>query len=301
MTRIVFVSDLHVDSSAANREFVPAVREAVIAVSPDVFLLGGDIAGNLEDFNWTLRQFADLSALKVMVPGNHDIWIESKRALLTGYDSGGKYNLHLPRIAGENGFTMLAEGPVITGRLAIAGCMGWYDYSYRNTDLDTTATLKDYARGVWTNPRTGKTHMWNDMQNVWWLKDLHEAARGLHREGLCRSDAEITALMVAKLRAQLAEAVQANAGQIIVLTHFVPSRRLLAYGGTPRDYWNAYHGAATIEAAIAECGQVTHAFFGHLHHDTDRKIGTIHYISRPVGYIGSDSIAAAERLCVLDA
>lgn len=300
MTRIVFVSDLHVDSSAANREFVPVLRDAVVAASPDVFMIGGDIAGNLEDFNWTLHQFADLSAVKVMVPGNHDIWIESKRALLTGYDSGGKYNLHLPRIAVENGFTMLADHPVMTGKLAIAGCMGWYDYSYRNTDLDTTATLTDYARGVWTNPRTGQTHMWNDMQNVWWLKDLHEPAQGLSRAGLCRSDAEITASMASALRAQLAEAVGGGAERVMVVTHFVPSRQLLVYSGTPRDYWNAYHGAATIEAAITGCALVTHTFFGHLHHDTDIKIGKIRYISRPVGYIDSGANAAAERLCVLD-
>lgn len=300
MTRIVFVSDLHVDSSVANREFVPALRDAVLAASPDVFMMGGDIAGNLEDFNWTLRQFANLPALKVMVPGNHDIWIESKRALLTGLDSGGKYNVHLPKIAEANGFVMLHDRPVAVGEIAIAGCMGWYDYSYRNADLDTTATLTDYARGVWTNPRTRQTHMWNDMQNVWWLKDLHEPAQGLSRAGLCRSDAEITASMATALRAQLAEAVEGGAERMIVVTHFVPSRQLLVYGGTPQDYWNAYHGATTIEAAITGCALVTHAFFGHLHHDTDIKNGKIRYISRPVGYIDSGPITAADRLHVLD-
>jgi len=300
MTRFAFTSDLHVDSSTENRDFVVSLCQAVQRVEPDVLILGGDIAGNLDDFNWTLRQFAHLPAVKVVVPGNHDIWIESKRALLTGYDSGGKYSLHLPRIAGENGFTMLAEHSVMLGRLAIVGCMGWYDYSYRNTDLDTSATLADYARGVWTNPRTGQTHMWNDMQNVWWLKDFHEPAQGLNRAGLCRSDAEITAIMVAALQEQLAEATKAKAERVIVVTHFVPSRQLLVYGGAPRDYWNAYHGAATIEAAISGCEQITHAFFGHLHHDTDVKIGKIRYISRPVGYIDGGPLVAAERLCVLD-
>ncbi len=275
---------------------------AIYSLHPDILIIGGDISAKLDQFALTLAQFSDLDCLKLVIPGNHDIWIESPKAMLSGFDSGAKYFQHLPRIATENGFIFLHDHPVLVGNIAIAGCMGWYDYSFRNKSLDTPESLANYARGKWTKPSTGEIFQWNDMQYVWWLKAAHEAAPSLDRAGLCRSDNEIASLMAEALQAQLNQASAETIDQVVVATHFVPSRELLTYHGTARDYWNAYQGSELIEAAIKSCPKVTHVLFGHRHEDTDCKIDGIRYLSQPVGYLDGASAGndAANRICLID-
>ncbi len=302
MTRIAFVSDLHTDSSLANWQFVARLKEALDSLHPDVFIIGGDISAKLEQFDLTLAQFSALDCVKIVIPGNHDIWIESRKAMLSGYDSGAKFFQHLPGIASKHGFVFLHDEPVILGNIAIAGCMGWYDYSYRNRDLDTPDSLKNYARGKWTKPSTGEVFQWNDMQYVWWLKAAHEAATTLDRAGLCRSDAEIASLLAQGLRAQLSQTATETISQVVIATHFVPSRKLLTYRGTARDYWNAYQGSESIELAIRSCAKVKLVLFGHRHEDTDCIIDGIRYLSQPVGYL-TDAPAGTEalnRICLID-
>ena len=101
MVKIAYTSDLHVDYSAENRELVSRLAEAADKAKPDVLIIGGDIAASPTDFEWALGCFAELKCRKLVVAGNHDIWIESKADILNGKDSGAKYRLILPQVASD--------------------------------------------------------------------------------------------------------------------------------------------------------------------------------------------------------
>lgn len=286
-TRIAFTSDLHVDYSSENRELVARLRDAAIAAAPDVLIIGGDIAAGLDDFDWTLRQFAGLKCKKLAVAGNHDIWIESKSDILHSKDSGAKYRRLLPVVAEENGFVMLHDQPVIMNGIGFAGCMGWFDYSFRNLKFDTTTTIEQYQAGRWQHPGNGKNFLWNDMQYVWWLKDLSAKINGFTRGDLCLSDSEIAGQMAQALTSQLDRLGGEPLRQVVVVTHFVPNRALLNYYDTvPHDYFNAYHGSAGIENLVSSCEGISHVLYGHSHVAKDVTIAGVRYLSRPVGYLG---------------
>ncbi len=291
MTRIVFTSDLHVDYSTENREFAVRLSEAICVAAPDVLIIGGDIAASMEDFAWTLRQFANVAGKKLVIAGNHDIWIASKSDLLHGKDSGAKYSQLLPEVAADCGFQFLHDKPVIFGGIGIAGCMGWFDYSYRNSKFDGNTSLEHYRAGRWDHPTNGKKFIWNDMQYVWWLKDFSAKTAGFTRSDLCLSDEDITALMANALRSQLAVLESRTIREIVVVTHFVPNRALLEYRDTiPHDYFNAYHGSNAMEEAIRGQKAISHVFYGHSHVAQDRTIDGVQYQSRPVGYLGPNRV-----------
>ena len=287
MIKVALTSDLHVDYSAENRALVPRLVEAVLREAPDVLIIAGDLSSKLDDFGWTLQQFARIPSKKLVVAGNHDIWIESKADIVNGRDSGARYERLLAEISTKNDFKLLAKSPVIIGDVGFAGCMGWFDYSFRNTRFDDSASLEKYRAGKWLHPTNGKSFMWNDMQNVWWLKDLSAKISGFSRNDLCLSDTDIAEKMAAALDSQL-KLLEANqVGKIVAVTHFVPTRKLLYYSDTiPHDYFNAYHGSALIEGVIGSHANISHVLYGHSHLAKDEMIDGVRYVSRPVGYLG---------------
>lgn len=288
MTKIAYTSDLHVDYSTENRELVVRLAEAVERAQPDVLIIGGDIAASPADFGWALQNFAEINCRKLVVAGNHDIWIESKSDILNGKDSGAKYLEILPKVARDNGFECLHKKPVLINGIGFAGCMGWFDYTFRNTKFDDKTALAQYQAGLWQHPSNGKNFLWNDMQYVWWLKDLSAKIGGLTRNDLCLSDVEIATLMAKALLQQLDQLAGEDVRQIVVVTHFVPNRGLLEYRDSiPHDYFNAYHGSVDFERLIGVQSRISHAFFGHLHVGKDITIDGIRYLSRPVGYLGA--------------
>ncbi len=293
MVKIGYTSDLHVDYSAENRELVSRLAEAADKAKPDVLIIGGDIAASPTDFEWALGCFAELKCRKLVVAGNHDIWIESKTDILNGKDSGAKYRLILPQVASDSGFEFLHKEPVVIDGIGFAGCMGWFDYSFRNPKFDETATLAQYQAGRWQHPSNGKNFLWNDMQYVWWLKDLSAKISGFSRSDLCLSDDEIAKEMAQALSRQLDKLAEDEVRQVVVVTHFVPNRGLLEYRDTiPHDYFNAYHGSAKIEGVIRENTKVSHVLYGHSHVAKDATIDGVRYLSRPVGYLGNGRAVA---------
>lgn len=293
MVRIAYTSDLHVDYSSENRDLVAGLAEAAAMSNPDVLIIGGDIAASPTDFGWALGCFAELKCCKLVVAGNHDIWIESKADILNSKDSGAKYRQILPQIANDNDFGFLHNDAIVIDGIGFAGCMGWFDYSFRNRKLDDTTPLEKYRVGKWQSPSSGKNFLWNDMQNVWWLKDLSAKISGFTRSDLCLSDDEIANLMAKSLSQQFDQLAEKAVRQIVVVTHFVPNRGLLEYRDSiPHDYFNAYHGSVEIERVIRSNSEVSQVFFGHSHVAKDVTIDGIRYVSRPVGYLGAGRTVA---------
>ena len=130
--KIAYTSDIHVDMSEANHGLIDALIDRLVSVKPDVFIIAGDISQSLEKIAETLDRFSKAPGRKMLVPGNHDIWIDSKSRLRQGIDSTVKYENLIPAVCSEFGFEFLPAGPITIGDIGFAGTMGWYDYSFRN-------------------------------------------------------------------------------------------------------------------------------------------------------------------------
>jgi len=146
--RIAFTSDLHCDVTAQNRKLLPYLVDQMAQLAPDAVVLAGDIANTLIGWHETLRLFQPLAVPKLIVPGNHDIWIESKSALRRSQDSAWKYNVALPAIAAEYGCHYLPNDPVVLDGVGFVGSLGWYDYSLRDRRLDGVVGIRQYDEGV---------------------------------------------------------------------------------------------------------------------------------------------------------
>src|SRR5947207_11629715 len=125
---IAITADLHwgirEPGDAATRRMLADLREQ----PPDLLILAGDIGAG-DDFGRCLALFDDLPSRKVLVPGNHDIWVT---AADERGDSWRVFNEHLPKLSAQHGFHCLDHGPLILPEagLALVGTMNWYDYSW---------------------------------------------------------------------------------------------------------------------------------------------------------------------------
>ena len=113
LMRIAFTSDLHVDITAQNQMLLPYLAEEFRRLEPDVIVLAGDIANDLAGWEEALKHFAVINIPKLIIPGNHDVWFESKKALKKGKDSAWKYQFALPECAARFGFHYLPGQPLV--------------------------------------------------------------------------------------------------------------------------------------------------------------------------------------------
>lgn len=82
--KVAYTSDVHADITLNNGRLIPYLAKQVEEIKPDVFVIAGDISNTLCSMDDTLKLFNELSCPKVMIPGNHDVWIESNNSLRKG-------------------------------------------------------------------------------------------------------------------------------------------------------------------------------------------------------------------------
>ena len=234
--RLLAAADLHFSLNPDGDECTRRLAQRVCGSQADAFIIAGDVGdGGVENVRKCLQMFDAFAGLKLMVPGNHDLWT-------TSGDTGEKYRTVLPRIAAECGFSYLDNGAVTAGRTAFIGNIGWYDYSLRNPDL--AVSLEDYRRkslpGVCT---------WNDKLYIQW---------GLQ-------DEEFTEMCLSALRDQY-ESVQADADQVVCVLHHLPFAEL-SYGPADlaSEFCRAYMGSARFGELLLRCPKVRYVICGHRH------------------------------------
>src|SRR6516162_6563099 len=129
---IAVTADLHWGHRRGAEE-TRLLADALRARTPDVLILAGDL-GTGPLFAECLGLFADLPSRKVLVPGNHDIWVRPEDGDL---DSLGMYERELPEMAAELGFHFLDIAPLLLPEadLALVGSINWYDYSWARDAL----------------------------------------------------------------------------------------------------------------------------------------------------------------------
>jgi predicted phosphohydrolase len=233
---------------------------------PDVLVLAGDI-GTGPMFAECLALFADLPSRKVLVPGNHDLWVRPDD---TDLDSLQMYERELPAIAEGMGFHFLDSGPLLfrEADLALVGSINWYDYSWAQSRLRASYPEEEHRFLSKRFPR-GKH---NDANFVRWPLD----------------DAAFTARVVAAMERQLDEALAA-AERVIVITHHPPFYGLsFPHSGQPETLesilWDGFCGNQAMADVLARRGdRIAFAFCGHTHRARENALGSTR------GYnVGSD-------------
>jgi predicted phosphohydrolase len=253
---LALTADLHWGhrrGEAANDDLVAFLHQE----PPEVLVLAGDI-GAADNFSHCLERLADLPSRKVLIPGNHDLWVPHESA----EDSLQRYRETLPRLAQLAGFHYLDASAFYLPEadLALVGTINWYDYSWASDrlkrdypeELDRLQT-KRFCRG---------RH--NDANFIRWPTD----------------DVQFTADVVASFDRHLQEALE-RAGQVIVVTHHPPFPGL----SFPNDdqvpeldalLWDAFSGNQTLEELLTRHAQrIAFAFCGHTHRAREATLGPI--------------------------
>ncbi|MDP6439828.1 MAG: metallophosphoesterase [Candidatus Brocadiia bacterium] len=234
--KLLATSDLHYTlyrtGDACTRELAARVCES----DAGVFVIAGDVGVVEPDsFLDCLRLFEGFRGLRFLVPGNHDLWVDSG-------SSREKYERLLPLAAESCGFHMLDCGPVLHGSTAFIGTIGWYDYSLRNPEL-----------GLSTEQYRSKSMpghcVWNDGKYVKWDLD----------------DEEFLELCIQGLERHYRE-VEARAEDVVVVLHHLPFADLL-YGpaSRPLEFCRAYMGSRRLGELLASLPKVRYVICGHRH------------------------------------
>ena len=211
--RIAFTSDLHVDITPQNQKLLPYLAEEFRRLEPDVIVLAGDIANTLGGWEEGLKHFRAINVRKLIIPGNHDVWIESMNALKRGQDSAWKYQTALPEYAARFGFHYLPSQPMVLGDIGFAGSLGWYDYSLRDKRLDSVLSESIYERAQFPEGE------WNDVRKAAWLRDPYSG--NWKRRRLRVSDVEVCEKMRSELSRDL-EKIREQASTLVVAIHTTP-------------------------------------------------------------------------------
>lgn len=245
---IAVTADLHWGHHARGDAAVSLLAEFLRHQTPDLFLLAGDV-GTGDNFAACLRLFDELSCVKALVAGNHDVWVrhDDPRG-----DSLAVYERHLPALAAARGFHYLDASPLVLGEfdLAVAGSMNWYDYSWALEDLRRLFPAEE-----WRLPSKRFTRgQHNDANFALWNLD----------------DVAVTARLAASFEKYLGTAL-ARASRAIVVTHHPPVRDLSfpQPAGPPdvdRLVWTSLMGNQTVENLLNQrTGRIPLTFCGHTH------------------------------------
>lgn len=290
--KIAFISDLHVDNAPRSFPLVECLAAHLTAIQPDVFIIAGDIAANTRLFERTLNQFSQLPAAKLLVAGNHDIWVDSPESLRQGIHSTLKYTEIIPELCSRNGFIALGGDPHIINGVGFAGTIGWYDYTLRNTSYDDVFSLETYRNKQYSDRFT-----WNDLKFAHWMD-----GRGKRRKG----DEEVARETEASLERQLADLQRQGITRTVVVTHHLPFREMVFYPNClPFDFFSAYMGSEGLGKVIASHHSVRQVICGHSHIKSSLPMGGLLAMKSPLGYYrewrtGNPEHHVHERLSILE-
>lgn len=278
--KIAFTSDIHGDHSRQNEEILPSLAQSVQDSKPDVFIIVGDAACGAESVGDVLGFFRHLEVKKCFVPGNHDLWVSSKRAVRRGEDSGFLYRKLLPECCEKNDFHYLPGHPFALDCVAFVGSAGWYDYSLSDPRLEGIYAPSSYDSGEFMDPRYEQGY-WNDMRYVQWLKNPGETD-WRQRKQLLRPS-EICDYMFEQFREDV-ERILEDERVLIAAVHtsgFAESVR----GKERPDPFRAYAGSRRYGDYLRDIasGRQVYYLCGHEHSPFKQEASDVHIFRNPVG------------------
>ena len=244
--KLLATADLHLGLYPVADAGVFELARRVCASDADIFVIAGDLADTGEKkLRTCLRLFERFEGLKLLVPGNHDLWT-------TSGDSEEKYRTVLPRIARNCGFHMLDVEPVTAAETAFIGTIGWYDYSLRSPRLalSTETYRRKSLPGVCT---------WNDALYINWnMEDEDFTDRCLRQLG------------------RHYDAVESKVERVVAVLHHLPFAELLSgHVNMPLDFCRAYMGSARFGELLVRCPKVRFVICGHQHAAVTHQQGAL--------------------------
>lgn len=275
--KVAYTSDIHSDITMNNRLLIPHLVNRIKEIRPDVFVIAGDVSNYLDNLDSTLKQFNELECLKVMIPGNHDVWIESNNSVRKGKDSVYKYRQAIPQICKSNGFLYPIDEPYIINDTAIVGNIGWYDFSFTDSRLALKYSFMDYARGTFDEGE------WNDSKYAVWLKEPN-SSNWKERQKRFRNN-EIFEMLFDELKAvvqQIPESVE----KLLIVLHTAPFKDCILSKDIPCPF-DAYEGSGRIGEFISSVskGSNVSVICGHRHKKLFLEIENVKLYRSPVGYL----------------
>lgn len=289
--KLAAVSDLHWPESKVDLDAI--VRDALEARA-DALVLAGDAVSQYhpERLTHVFRTLRAAAPTCVYVPGNHELWrLEGPTAPL--------YERHLPALCEQHGWHYLDAAPVIVGDVAIAGNIGWYDYSL--TDRTTFADWElAFGAEMFKAARRKpcRTVRVGDVTNellAWKAAVIVPPADSGHRPHFLRwndgrfvrlgvSDDAFTQDCVRRLREHLTDASN-RAERVVAVTHMVPFAETLPVPTNPvESLMRAYQGSRVLGEVLLEFPKVRLSLFGHRHRPGVHTVGgltSINVTARP--------------------
>ena len=267
--KIAYISDLHIDSLPEPSQIIDAINNRLLTIKPDVFIIAGDVAARTQLFESTLSAFSELPCEKLLVPGNHDIWVETT-SLEKGIHSGIKYTEIIPQICNRNNFTVLGQEPYTINGAGFAGTIGWYDYTLRNKKYDHRFSSETYR-----NKKFGARFTWNDLNFAHWMSSHNKR----------KNDEVVAREMEISLETQLQTLKQRKTSKIVVVTHHLPFQDMVLYPNRlPFDFFSAYMGSKGLGRIILNEPSVKYAICGHSHIKSSLTLGNLRAMKSPLGY-----------------
>ena len=267
--KIAYISDLHVDSLPEPSHIVDAIRNRLLTIGPDVFIIAGDVAARTQLFEKTLHAFSELPCEKLLVPGNHDIWVGTT-SLKKGIHSGIKYTEIIPQICRRNNFTVLGQVPYTVNGAGFTGTIGWYDYTLRNKKYDHRFSIETYR-----TKKFGDRFIWNDLNFAHWMSSHNK-----------RQEDEVVAKeMEASLETQIRTLKHKKTPKIVVVTHHLPFQEMVLHPNRlPFDFFSAYMGSQGLGRIILNEPSVKYVICGHSHIKSSLTLGHLRAMKSPLGY-----------------
>ena len=275
--RILVTADLHFNHSRSRelaRDLIARMNDA----GGDVLLVVGDTAvadGNDLEECLSLFRFA---GPKLLVAGNHELWTK-------GSDSYKLLMEELPRRAEKIGWHWLAKQPFRFKDVAIVGTVGWYDYSFAQSELGIPRRF--YERKISPGVAERESEYADLLGDQ---SDIPAAAReffarwndGVHVK-LGRSDEAFLEELLATLDGQLKSV--SDAPNVIAAVHCLPFAQLLPPPHSAQwDFAKAYLGSGKIGDILLKYPNVKRVYCGHSHFPARARVGNIDAINIGSGY-----------------
>lgn len=254
--RVAAISDLHVVPDEGDDLLLRKIRERVAEISPDVFVVAGDLSDTLSVLSRTLNLICVESCENLFVPGNHDVWFEDGG----GPSSLDKYSRIIAEECKSAGFHYLPDAPHVIDNLAFIGSIGWYDYSFRREDMDIP--LESYEQ------KEHKGAVWYDLFRIDWSM----------------TDTDATELFNNRIRYDL-ETLPNDVERVVYVSHHLPFQGLTIYKDRfPWDFHSAFMGAESTGQLLLEDERVFLTISGHSHVRNMIQEGRIAAMTVPLGY-----------------
>jgi 3',5'-cyclic AMP phosphodiesterase CpdA len=273
--RILASSDLHYNikrSIEPTRDLARQVRRR----GGDVLILAGDIAGIDEtNFLEALELFADFKGEKLLVAGNHDLWVSP------GDCSYEKWTNRLPKLARRMGFTMLDHETRVIGNIGFVGNVGWYDYTLRDHRL--AIPLRFYQAKIGPGRALRVSEWQHLLPPEDELRPEHHDITFSWKDGefvnLPMNDEEFLDLLKNRLQADL-ERISERSEKIVTILHHLPRRELVWYRDDANwDFATAFLGSQRLGDLLKTSPNLTLCLAGHNHRSDVVKEDGVEYIT----------------------